>query len=78
MEQFVDIVIELKEMYEPFHEGVKKWDVIVQSDSQNIDLPPWLCQPYVRNSITEESKEDHMMISKVRQKFCTIILFSEE
>lgn len=67
MEQFVNIVNEFKEMYEPLHEGVKKWDVTVETDSHDINLPPWLCQPYVRSSIAEEVKEDHTLITKVRQ-----------
>lgn len=61
MEQFKVIVNELKDMYEPYHEGVQKWEMTTEDDTQNLILPPWLCQPYVR-----DSPENH--IKKVEEK----------
>nr|CAH7739107.1 unnamed protein product [Callosobruchus chinensis] len=50
MEQFRLIVKELKALYEPHHYGLVKWDHTVETDSQNLILPPWLCQPYIRDT----------------------------
>lgn len=58
MQQFRDIVNELKEIYNPYHKGLKKWESTTETDSQNIILPPWLCQPYVRASPDQSMKED--------------------
>ncbi|KAJ8951705.1 hypothetical protein NQ314_007646 [Rhamnusium bicolor] len=61
MEQFKVIVNELKDMYTPYHEGFKKWEETTEHDSQNLILPPWLCQSYVR-----DTPENH--IKKVEEQ----------
>lgn len=61
MEQFRIIVNELKNVYEPYHEGLKRWENGMEEGTQNIVLPPWLCQPYIR-----DTPENH--IKKVEEK----------
>ncbi|CAH1108212.1 unnamed protein product [Psylliodes chrysocephalus] len=61
MNQFRIIIDEIRDMYEPYHEGLKLWEHSTDNYSQNIALPPWLCQPYVR-----DTPEDH--IKKVEDK----------
>ncbi|XP_018572116.1 tRNA-dihydrouridine(16/17) synthase [NAD(P)(+)]-like isoform X2 [Anoplophora glabripennis] len=61
MEQFKVIVNELKDMYEPYHEGLKRWEETTEGGTQNLVLPPWLCQPYVR-----DTPENH--VRKVEEK----------
>ncbi|XP_028129523.2 tRNA-dihydrouridine(16/17) synthase [NAD(P)(+)]-like isoform X2 [Diabrotica virgifera virgifera] len=61
MKQFKEIVNEIKGMYEPYHNGLKVWEETTERDTQNILLPPWLCQSYVR-----EDPENH--IKKVEEK----------
>lgn len=46
--EFKRIVNELKHNYKPYHEGDICWCNNVEEDSQNLILPPWLCQPYIR------------------------------
>ncbi|KAJ8919818.1 hypothetical protein NQ315_006347 [Exocentrus adspersus] len=50
MEQFKTIIKELREMYKPYHEGVKVWVQRTEEGTQNLLLPPWLCQSYVRDT----------------------------
>lgn len=61
MEQFRTIVNELKDMYERYHEGLKRWENTTVEGTQNLVLPPWLCQPYIR-----DTPENH--IKKVEEK----------
>lgn len=46
--EFKRIVIELKSKYEPYHKGDISWGNNVDANTQNLILPPWLCQPYIR------------------------------
>ncbi|XP_058119808.1 tRNA-dihydrouridine(16/17) synthase [NAD(P)(+)]-like isoform X2 [Anopheles coustani] len=58
--EFRSVASQLEEKYLPFHEGKKVWtgdepeneeDKAVADDpgtDQNLHLPPWLCQPYMR------------------------------
>ncbi|XP_057662058.1 tRNA-dihydrouridine(16/17) synthase [NAD(P)(+)]-like isoform X1 [Diorhabda carinulata] len=70
MEQFRNIVQEIRNMYEPYHNGLKIWVETTEADNQNIILPPWLCQSYVRetpeNHIKkiEEKKNDNKIVNK--------------
>lgn len=48
LEDFKQIVIELRDTYEPYHNGLLIWNNTTEEDTQNIVLPPWLCQPYIR------------------------------
>lgn len=50
MDKFKSIIHELKDMYDPYHEGLKTWNDTVEKDTQNLILPPWLCQSYVRDT----------------------------
>ncbi|XP_012251380.2 tRNA-dihydrouridine(16/17) synthase [NAD(P)(+)]-like [Athalia rosae] len=51
MESFRGVVEALRARYLPYHEGCLSWDP--QSSDYNLKLPPWLCQPYVRDSPQE-------------------------
>ncbi|KAK7867858.1 hypothetical protein R5R35_003529 [Gryllus longicercus] len=55
LKEFRNTVSELKERYLPFHNGEKPW--MGKSDSFNLVLPPWLCQPYVRIPPEEHLKK---------------------
>lgn len=75
MQQFKEIVNELKEMYEPFHKGLEKWDTTTESDNQNIILPPWLCQSYVRSSPPQVVKDSDLEVPKVTNNILNIGVF---
>ncbi|XP_012272901.1 tRNA-dihydrouridine(16/17) synthase [NAD(P)(+)]-like isoform X2 [Orussus abietinus] len=59
IESFRKVVNALKERYLPYYEGRLIWQE--EKNDYNLELPPWLCQPYVR-----DSPEDHL--SKVEAK----------
>lgn len=61
MQQFKYIVNEIRDMYKPFHEGNEIWTDTTEKDSQNLVLPPWLCQCYMR-----DTPENH--VKKVEDK----------
>ncbi|EFA01195.1 tRNA-dihydrouridine(16/17) synthase [NAD(P)(+)]-like [Tribolium castaneum] len=48
LEEFKRIVNVMKDLYEPFHQGTKLWQDTTERNTENLILPPWLCQPYVR------------------------------
>ncbi|XP_033224562.1 tRNA-dihydrouridine(16/17) synthase [NAD(P)(+)]-like [Belonocnema kinseyi] len=48
MESFRRVVELLKERYLPYHEGRLSWPE--ERSDYDLVLPPWLCQPYVRDS----------------------------
>ncbi|XP_023013217.2 dihydrouridine synthase 1 isoform X1 [Leptinotarsa decemlineata] len=50
LHQFREITTEIKDMYEHFHEGLKTWEQTTENGTQNLILPPWLCQAYVRDT----------------------------
>lgn len=58
---FKKIVIQLKEMYLPYYEGKIVWNGTVEGDTQNLVLPPWLCQGYIR-----AAPEEHLR--KIKEK----------
>lgn len=47
-DKFKWIVNAIKDKYMPYEEGLQQWDKTTEENSQNLILPPWLCQPYVR------------------------------
>ncbi|CAG9763947.1 unnamed protein product [Ceutorhynchus assimilis] len=47
LEQFKNISNKIKISYEKYHKGLSIWP---HSDNYDMTLPPWLCQPYVRNT----------------------------
>ncbi|XP_011505973.1 PREDICTED: tRNA-dihydrouridine(16/17) synthase [NAD(P)(+)]-like isoform X2 [Ceratosolen solmsi marchali] len=51
MESFRNVVQALKDRYLPYHEGHLIWRR--NNEDYNLELPPWLCQPYVRHSPEE-------------------------
>ncbi|XP_015437528.1 PREDICTED: tRNA-dihydrouridine(16/17) synthase [NAD(P)(+)]-like [Dufourea novaeangliae] len=53
MESFRSVVYALRDRYLPYHEGRLVWRD--ETNDCNLQLPPWLCRPYVRNS--PEGKE---------------------
>ncbi|XP_060520134.1 tRNA-dihydrouridine(16/17) synthase [NAD(P)(+)]-like [Cylas formicarius] len=61
MKQFREIVKKIQGLYEQYHNGVKLWEKTTHSGTSNLALPPWLCQPYVR-----EDPEDHL--KKISEK----------
>ncbi|XP_055614649.1 tRNA-dihydrouridine(16/17) synthase [NAD(P)(+)]-like, partial [Uranotaenia lowii] len=55
--EFRNIVLQLEQKYRPIHEGLVPWngeetnspaEESTDCPSQNLMLPPWLCQPYIR------------------------------
>ncbi|XP_076622415.1 dihydrouridine synthase 1 [Colletes latitarsis] len=52
MESFRSVVYSLRDRYLPYHEGRLTWQE--ETADYNLKLPPWLCQPYVRNSPEEQ------------------------
>lgn len=48
MGEFRRIVNVLKSTYEHFHLGINSWAETTEKNSENLVLPPWLCQSYVR------------------------------
>jgi len=63
LDQFINITNQIKLMYERYHLGIKAWEHTVETDSQNLVLPPWLCQPYVR-----DSPENHVKRVEVKRE----------
>ncbi|KAL7292999.1 hypothetical protein TKK_0013448 [Trichogramma kaykai] len=59
MESFRTVVREIKNRYQPYHEGKVVWRGA--KEDYNLTLPPWLCQPHVR-----DSPEEH--VNKVESK----------
>lgn len=47
MESFRKVVEILKDRYSPYHEGQLSWPE--ERTDHDLVLPPWLCQPYVRD-----------------------------
>ncbi|XP_008548728.1 tRNA-dihydrouridine(16/17) synthase [NAD(P)(+)]-like [Microplitis demolitor] len=65
MESFRDVVDRLKNRYLPYHEGKQVWNPGNLADC-NLVLPPWICQPYVRDApqvhiekVTAKQVESH-------------------
>lgn len=59
MEAFKNVVYTLRDRYLPYHEGHLTWQT--EKTDYNLKLPPWLCQPYVREPPQEhiqKSQED--------------------
>ncbi|XP_074106212.1 dihydrouridine synthase 1 [Cotesia typhae] len=50
MESFRSVVERLKNRYLPYHEGKILWEQSSPPEDFNLVLPPWLCQPYVRDA----------------------------
>jgi tRNA-dihydrouridine synthase 1 len=51
IEAFRAIIGQLRNKYLPVHEGVVVWDgenVNNNDPDYNMNLPPWICQPYIR------------------------------
>ncbi|KAJ3641872.1 hypothetical protein Zmor_028342 [Zophobas morio] len=57
MGEFRRIINVIKDMYEPFHEGESLWTDTTEANCENLVLPPWLCQPYVRACPEEHLKK---------------------
>lgn len=57
LDEFKRIVGELKKEYMPYHNGKLVWEHTTEPDTQNLILPPWLCQPYIRMLPEEHLKK---------------------
>lgn len=55
--EFRRIIGVIKNIYESFHEGREIWKESVEDNTQNLVLPPWLCQPYIRTCPEEHLKK---------------------
>ncbi|RZB40920.1 tRNA-dihydrouridine(16/17) synthase [NAD(P)(+)]-like [Asbolus verrucosus] len=71
MGEFRRIIIVIKNMYEPFHEGRSLWKDTTEPDTENLTLPPWLCQPYVRECPEEHLKrvEEKSQNQEIKRRF---------
>lgn len=49
-------------MYEKYHTGLEVWSETTECGTQNLVLPPWLCQPYVR-----DTPENHVKKVELKQ-----------
>lgn len=72
MASFRHVVESLRDRYLPYHEGNRLW--CEEKSDYNLNLPPWLCQPYVRDSPQEhiekvEAKKIEMEKVSVRKKY---------
>ncbi|KAL3274948.1 hypothetical protein HHI36_019724 [Cryptolaemus montrouzieri] len=57
IELFQHIIKELKDKYLPYHKGEKCWKQTTEEGSQNLVLPPWLCQSHVRMNAEDYKKK---------------------
>lgn len=55
--EFKRIVNLIKDKYLPYHSGLIKWEQTIEDGTENLVLPPWLCQSYVRMSPEEHLKK---------------------
>lgn len=60
---FKSITHQIKDKYEPFHLGKLTWSDTTEPNTQNLVLPPWLCQPYVRMQ-----PEQHIKLVEEKRK----------
>lgn len=60
---FKSITLEIKDKYEPFHLAKLSWSETTELGTQNLVLPPWLCQPYVRMQ-----PDEHIKVVEEKQK----------
>ncbi|KAL1517586.1 hypothetical protein ABEB36_001328 [Hypothenemus hampei] len=47
----------IQDLYEDYHNGHKTWSNCTEPNTENLVLPPWLCQPYIRDSPEEHLKK---------------------
>lgn len=57
MESFKSVVRALRDRYLPYHEGRLIWRDQSDRLDYNLKLPPWLCQPYVRQFPEQRSEK---------------------
>lgn len=55
--QFENIVEEIRQIYEPYNVNEKVWNFTTEQNTENLILPPWLCQPYIRDTQESLSKK---------------------
>lgn len=67
MESFEKVVKSLKERYLPYHEGHVVWRG--EKETYNLELPPWLCQPYVRNPVNGLKEEKNDPSENIKRKY---------
>ncbi|XP_066586945.1 uncharacterized protein [Prorops nasuta] len=72
MESFRNVVKALRDRYRPYHEGHILWQP--DKGDYNLKLPPWLCQPYIRDSPQEyieklEAKKNDAENLDLQKKF---------
>lgn len=66
LQTFILITNEIKDKYESYNSGKLTWTCTTEINTQNLILPPWLCQPYVRTEPTEQI-EQKLKICEKRQ-----------
>ncbi|XP_012234613.1 tRNA-dihydrouridine(16/17) synthase [NAD(P)(+)]-like isoform X3 [Linepithema humile] len=65
MEAFRSVACALRDRYLPYHEGRLTWQI--EKTDYNLELPPWLCQPYVRELPQEHVQKLQEGVSRKRE-----------
>ncbi|XP_018400673.1 PREDICTED: tRNA-dihydrouridine(16/17) synthase [NAD(P)(+)]-like [Cyphomyrmex costatus] len=65
LEAFKSVTYALRDRYLPYHEGHLIWQT--GKTDYNLELPPWLCQPYVREPPQEYTQKLQEGISRKRE-----------
>lgn len=71
LDQFKQITKKIQSMYEKYHTGLEVWSETTECGTQNLVLPPWLCQPYVR-----DTPENHVKKVELKQAEAILVLYN--
>ncbi|XP_072751242.1 tRNA-dihydrouridine(16/17) synthase [NAD(P)(+)]-like isoform X3 [Anoplolepis gracilipes] len=66
MEAFKKVVYTLRDRYLPYHEGHLTWQI--EKTDYNLELPPWLCRPYIREPPREHIQKSQSISQDALRK----------